>query len=60
MFDKSVVEAVLVIIIFFLSVLLLFVILGQDVTLHMIIGALASTYVFVHYWEKKYHKTKKK
>ncbi|MFA5986495.1 MAG: hypothetical protein WC819_04090 [Parcubacteria group bacterium] len=56
---KQEIEAMLKIISVFLGTFLLFSILNGSVTIFMTMGALSVTYLFVHYWEKRYAKKKK-
>jgi hypothetical protein len=56
MSSKQTTEAIMLIVNFFLGVLLLLIVLNGGLNSFMIIGALTSTYIFVHYWEKRYRK----
>lgn len=55
------IDAIAKILSVFLGTLLFFSILNREITLFMVMGALAVTYLFVHYWEKRFlaQKTKK-
>lgn len=58
---REVIDVVAKIISVFLGTLLLFSILNGDITIFMVIGALSVTYLFIHYWEKRFlaHKNDK-
>jgi len=48
------IEIILKIIIVFLSALFILSVFNDGVTLLMTIGALGVTYIFVHYWQKRF------
>lgn len=56
---KQELEAIMKIIIFFLGILLFLSILNGKIAIFTVIGALACTYIFVHYTEKRYLKKQK-
>ena len=51
---KQKIETILKIIIVFLGALLALSVFNGEITLLMIIGALGVTYIFVHYWQKRF------
>lgn len=57
---KQEIEAILKIVCVFLGSLLFLSVLNGRVTSIMIIGSLAITYIFVHYWEKRFLAKKQK
>jgi len=52
--NQEKIETILKIIIVFLGALLILSFLNSKITLFMIIGALGVTYIFVHYWQKRF------
>jgi len=54
------IETILTIVIVFLSTLLVLSIFNGVVTLFMVAGALGVTYIFVHYWEKRFLRLQQK
>ncbi len=51
---KQQAEVILRILIIFLSALFILSIVNGGITLFIVIGALSVTYLFLHYWEKRF------
>jgi hypothetical protein len=58
--SREKIEVVLKIFIIFLGILLVLSVLNGAVTAYMTIGALSFTYIFIHYWEKRFLAKKKR
>lgn len=57
---KHEIEAILKILCVFLGSLLLLSVFNGKITIFMVMGALSITYIFVHYWEKRFLVKKQK
>ena len=53
---KQQIEIILKIVIIFLVILFILTIINGEVTVFLNIGALAMTYIILHYWQKKIKK----